>query len=110
MIRGMFLEYSREELAYTYRQQYMFGEELRVAPVTEPGYRKPVVKDTFLPAGDNWYDFFTGQIYEGGQVLSYESPLDRIPVFVRAGSILPLAPEMNFSHERPLDLLAERIQ
>jgi hypothetical protein len=106
IVRGMFLEYPGQELAYTYRQQYMLGDEMLVAPVTEPGYGKPVFKDTYLPAGDDWYDFFNGKIYKGGQVVPYESPLDRIPVFVRAGSILPLAPEMNFSDERPLDPLS----
>jgi len=105
LVRGMYVEYPQQEPAYSNRHQYMFGRELLVAPISEPGYGKPVLKDIYLPAGDDWFDYFTGKIYPGGQVINYECPLDRMPLFVRAGSILPMAPKMNFSEERPVDPL-----
>jgi hypothetical protein len=105
LVRGMYLEYPGQEMSYSYRDQYMFGQELLVAPITKPGYGKPVLKDVFLPAGEQWIDYFTGKIYEGGQVVSQEYPIERIPLFVRAGSIVPIAPQMDYSDQRPVDPL-----
>jgi hypothetical protein len=105
LVRGMYLDYPNQEGSYTYRHQYMFGQELLAAPVSEPGYGKPVLKDVYLPAGEKWFDFFTGKIYDGGQAISYLCPLERMPLFVRAGSILPMAPDMEYSDQRPVDPL-----
>ena len=74
LVRGMYLDYPEQEGSYTYRRQYMFGHELLAAPVSEPGYGKPVLKDVYLPAGEKWFDYFTGRIYEGGQTLPYSAP------------------------------------
>ena len=104
-VRGMYVEYPQQEPAYSYRHQYMLGQELLVAPISEPGYGKPVLKDVYLPAGEDWLDYFTGEIYHGGQVVNYQCPLDRMPLFVRAGSILPLAPDMDYNDQKPLDPL-----
>ena len=63
LVRGMYLEYPQQEAAYTHRQQYMFGDELLVAPITAPGNGQPSRKQVFLPAGQDWFDFFTGDLY-----------------------------------------------
>jgi alpha-glucosidase (family GH31 glycosyl hydrolase) len=105
LVRGTYIEYPAQEGAYEFRHQYLLGKELLVAPVSEPGFGKPVLKEIYLPAGEEWFDFFTGKIYEGGQLLAYECPLDRMPIFVKAGSILPLAPPMEYSDQRALDPL-----
>ncbi len=127
LVRGMYLEYPKQEAAYTNEQQYMFGKELLVAPITAPGNGKlpqfresdrflvspsndpgngqPACKQVWLPAGQDWFDFFTGDLYEGGQEVVHECPLDRMPLFVRAGSILPMAPEMDWSDQKPVDPL-----
>ena len=105
LVRGMYLEFPQQEEAYHYPGQYMFGPELLVAPVTEPGHGKAVIKTVYLPAGEDWYDFFTGEIYKGGQALPYECPLERMPLFVRAGAILPQAPPMDYTDQKPLDRL-----
>jgi len=105
LVRGVYLEYPDQEPAYTYRHQYLFGQELLVAPVSEPGNGKPVLTDVYLPAGDNWFDFFMGRIYGGGQAVSYECPLERAPLFVRAGSIVPMGPETDYTDQQPLDPL-----
>jgi alpha-glucosidase (family GH31 glycosyl hydrolase) len=104
-VRGMYVEYPQQEPAYSYLHQYMFGPNLLVAPISEPGYGKPVLKDIYLPDGEDWFDYFTGGIYKGGQVVNYQCPLDRMPLFVRAGSILPLAPDMSYSDQKPVDPL-----
>ena len=107
MLRGMYIEYPDQQGAYDYRHQFMLGEELLVAPVTESARNHPkALKDVFLPAGQDWIDYFTGKLYEGGQVLSYDCPLDQMPIFVRAGSIIPMQPEMDYSDQKPLDPLA----
>ena len=105
LVRGMYLEYPDQEQAYASDQQYMFGRELLVAPVTKPGNGKPVNINVFLPAGDDWFDYFTGDLYEGGQNIIHECPISRMPLFVRPGSIIPMAPKMDYSDQTPVDPL-----
>ena len=77
-------------LAYRAKNQYYFGSELLVAPVVAKmkpdGYS---VTDVYLPEG-KWTDFFTGEIYRGGRVYKMRTPLDRMPVFAKAGAIIPM--------------------
>lgn len=84
------------------RDQYLFGDRLMVCPVTEPMYfdgespeldNKPKTRTVYLPAGEAWYDFWTETRYEGGQKIEAEASLDRIPLFVREGSIIPMYKE-----------------
>jgi len=105
LVRGLYLEYPGQQAAYDFKEEYLFGRDLLVAPITAPGNGKPVRKEVYLPAGQNWYDYFTGDLYAGGQAVVHECPLDRMPLFVRAGSILPMAPEMAYSDQRPVDPL-----
>ncbi|MBR4434305.1 MAG: DUF5110 domain-containing protein [Bacteroidaceae bacterium] len=63
----------------------------------------------YLPKGTSWYDFWTGKRYKGGQTVTIETMLDRVPMFVRAGSILPLGPEMQYVGEKSWDDLEIRI-
>jgi alpha-glucosidase (family GH31 glycosyl hydrolase) len=127
LVRGMYLEYPEQEAAYTNQQQYMFGKELLVSPITAPsdgkprefresdrllvspgdvpGNGQPARKQVFLPGGQDWFDFFTGDLYTGGQEVVHECPLDRMPLFVRAGSIVPMGPDMIRSDEKPVDPL-----
>jgi len=98
VIRPMYLKNPTLENAYKYPGQYFFGDEMLVAPVTDSSGRK----DVYLPAGD-WYDFFTGEKLKGNQVLRKQYPLERMPVFVRAGSIIPMQRAMEYSDQKPLD-------
>jgi alpha-D-xyloside xylohydrolase len=59
--------------------------------------------EAYLPAGSAWYDFWTGQRYDGGQTVKTTVPLDHSPLYVRAGSILPLGPDVHYASERPWD-------
>ena len=105
LVRGTYLEYPEQESAYTFSQQYLFGNDLLVAPITAPGHGKPVKREVYLPAGPDWFDFFTGELYAGGKPVIHECPLDRMPLFVRAGAILPMAPELSWSDQKPVDPL-----
>ena len=63
----------------------------------------------YLPKGTDWYDFWTGQRMKGGQTVTLQTRLDRVPMFVRAGSILPLAPEMQYTGQQAWDNLELRL-
>jgi alpha-glucosidase (family GH31 glycosyl hydrolase) len=70
----------------------MFGPALLVAPVTEPGRES---RQVYLPAGHDWYNFWTNERIKGGQTVTAAAPLDTIPLFVTAGSILPLGADVQ---------------
>jgi alpha-glucosidase (family GH31 glycosyl hydrolase) len=105
LVRGTYLDYPDQEQSYSNDEQYLFGRELLVAPVTKPGDGKPVETKVVLPAGDDWFDYFTGDIYQGGREIIHACPIDRMPVFARAGSIIPTGPKMDYSDQAPVDPL-----
>ena len=97
VMRAMALAFPEDRAAWAFEQQYMFGDALLVAPVTEPGGEK----DVYLPAG-TWYNIWTGEQFEGGKVVHFDAvPLDQIPVFGRDGYSLPLGPVVQ--HTNALD-------
>jgi alpha-D-xyloside xylohydrolase len=69
--------------------EFLFGDSLLINPVTQPNATS---RSVALPAGDDWVDFWTGQVYGGGQAITVDAPLDRIPILVKEGSILPMGP------------------
>jgi alpha-D-xyloside xylohydrolase len=85
--------------------QFMFGPAILVNPVTEPG---AIVRPLYLPKS-KWFDFWTGAATEGGRALDAPAPLDRMPLFVRAGSIIPLGPDVEYAAERPADPVELRV-
>lgn len=103
--------------------EYMFGHNFLVRPVTDSlytwqdknqnGYLKDLKKigntEVYLPKGANWTDFWTGQTLEGGQTIQREVPIDIMPIYVRAGSILPWGPAVQYSTEKKWDNLTIRI-
>ena len=70
----------------------MFGPAFLVAPVTEP---QATNKTVYLPAGTGWVDFWSGEKFDGGQTVNAAAPLEQMPLFVRAGSIVPLGPSVQ---------------
>jgi alpha-D-xyloside xylohydrolase len=74
----------------------MFGPALLVNPVYEPGARS---REVYLPAGSDWYDFYSGEKYSGGSTIDAVAPLVRMPLFVRAGAILPVGPAIQHTGE-----------
>lgn len=109
MIRAMFLEYPDEAYAYTEagsQYQYMWGENLLVAPVYQDTQADEMGNDVrdgiYLPGGDDqiWIDYFTGEQYRGGQILNgFDAPLWKIPLFVKNGAIIPMYAEHNVAVE-----------
>ena len=100
LVRPLYLEYPDLEEAYNHPYEYFFGKELLVSPVVD----STGTKDTYLPPGE-WIDYFNGKRHEGGQILHQQVPVDQIPVFVRAGSIIPTQTGRDYSDQRPLDTL-----
>jgi alpha-glucosidase len=97
IVRGLFMEYPGDAQAVETENQFMFGEELLVAPVVKKGER---TKQVYLPAGE-WIDFNNKQaVYSGGQTIAYPAPLNVIPIFVKKGSIIPQMPVMQYIHEK----------
>jgi len=84
----------------------MFGQSLLVAPVTTPVVTEVPV---YLPKSTGWYDFWTGEKVDGGQTIQASAPLDQIPLFVRAGSILPVGKVIQHTQQQFMDTLEIRV-
>lgn len=106
LMRPMVMDFSTDEKAVQQPYQYMFGKELLIAPVTEANTTE---WEVYLPKGAGWYDYWTGKRYTGGQTIKAAATQDKIPVLVKAGSIIPMAKEMQYTGEKPLDTLEIRV-
>ncbi len=116
MTRALMMDYPDDREALDINDQYMFGKAILVCPVTEAMYteksnEKPDFSHNgtlglYLPSGNSWTDFWTGMIYEGGRSIEREVPIDIIPLFVKAGSIIPVGPEVQYASEKkdPLEI------
>ena len=100
LLRPLYLEYPSLPKAYAYPNEYFFGGKILVAPIADPSDEEEV----YLPPG-TWTDYFSGQVYKGDSLLAVQAPLDFMPIFVEDGAILPLAPDMAYSDQKPLDHL-----
>ncbi len=105
LMRPMFVEFPDDEALATNGEEYMFGGSLLVAPKVWP-YLDPY--SVILPKGD-WYDYWTGNRVEGGGKISVNPPLDTLPVYVRAGAILPEQPVIQYVGEIPQGPLGLRV-
>ncbi|WP_241488541.1 TIM-barrel domain-containing protein [Sphingomonas sanguinis] len=86
-MRALFMDFPNDQAVKDLGDEYMFGPALLVAPVTEQGQTS---RRVYLPAGGDWYDWWTDKRYTGGQWIEAAAPIDHIPLFVRAGSIVPM--------------------
>jgi alpha-D-xyloside xylohydrolase len=98
MMRGLAMDFPHDEKILDVRDQYMFGPALMVAPVTVYGARERKVT---MPKGADWYDFYSGALHKGGAVATVPAPANQIPLFVRAGSVLPMGPVTQYVDEMP---------
>jgi alpha-D-xyloside xylohydrolase len=96
-MRGLFLDFPNDPNVADIGDEYMFGPALLVAPVTDQGATS---RSVYLPAGCDWFNFWTNELIHGGQKVIVAAPIDTIPVFVRAGSILPLGAPIESTEER----------
>jgi len=125
MMRALVMDFPKDKNALDINDEYMFGKALLVSPVTQAMYVKPAVngrdtmqvedfstiksKETYLPASADWYDFWTGEKSSGGNKVTKQTPLDIIPLYVKAGSILPMGPSVQYATEKKWDNLEIRI-
>jgi alpha-D-xyloside xylohydrolase len=114
MMRALAFDFRNDKNVYDISDEFMFGPSLLVCPVTEPMYynsgsepitNKPFFRTVYLPKGCGWYDFWTGEFIEGGSTINACAPIDKIPLFVKSGSILPLTQKANSTSEAKLEQL-----
>lgn len=94
VMRGLVMDFAADKRTWNIGDEYLFGPAFLVAPVTEYKARS---RKVYLPAGTSWYDFYTGRSMAGGQTIAASAPYERMPLFVRAGSIVPTGPAIQFT-------------
>lgn len=123
IIRPLMMDFDNDKNVYNIGDEYMFGRSILVRPVTDSlytyqdkklnghfkGFGKVGTATVYLPAGTTWYDFWTGKQLTGGQRVQREVPIDIMPVYIKAGSILPWGPDVQYSTEKKWDDLEIRI-
>ena len=117
MMRALVMDFENDKDALDINDEYMFGKSILVCPVTEAMYSQNAEEDfgeikskeLYLPEGTDWVDFWTGEKLEGGQTISKETPLDIMPLYVKAGSVLPIGPKVQYALEKKWDNLVIRV-
>lgn len=138
-MRALFMDFKDDKNTWDNSREFMFGRNILVCPVVDPlftdekkvntdettGWNKntsegagiwPSVDwsqkktyEVYLPTGADWYDFWTNEFYEGGRTLAADAPISHSPIYVKAGSILPLGEEMQYTSEKPADFITLNI-
>ena len=106
MMRPLIMDFSSDSVAINQPYEFMFGKSFLVAPVVEPA---AVNRSVYLPGSTDWYDFWTGNLIKGGQTITADAPIDKIPLFVKAGSIVPFGPVIQSSGEKNDNTLEIRV-
>lgn len=121
IIRPLIADFSSDKKTLNLNDEYLFGKSILVAPVLEAMYTRKndgktyedfsniKYRKVYLPQGNDWYDFWTGEIINGGQTIEKKTPIDILPLFVKAGSILPVGPKVQYAEEKKWDKLEMRI-
>jgi alpha-D-xyloside xylohydrolase len=139
IMRALAMDFGKDAKATELNDEYMFGKSILVAPVLHAQYtpetvvktnpqsgwdqnagtagNKPLAVDfskpgtdkVYLPSGTAWFDFWTNERQEGGAEISIQTTLDRIPLFIKAGTILPLGPDVQYAMEKNWDNLEIRV-
>ncbi|RZK24253.1 MAG: DUF5110 domain-containing protein, partial [Hymenobacter sp.] len=102
IMRGLVLDFNADPAVRNVADQFMFGPSLLVNPVTDYRARS---RQLYLPATTGWYDFYSGQYQAGGQTLTAAAPLERLPLYVKEGAILPFGPAVQYTSEKPADVI-----
>ena len=126
MMRALVMDFSADKKASRLNDEYMFGRNLLVKPVTDPLYtwkdnkkngheiypetaKAAAPVKVYLPSGTKWFDFWNNDVYDGGQDILRPCPVSIIPVFVKAGTIMPFGPDVQYSNEKVWDNLEIRV-
>ena len=102
MLRGLAMDFPGDSRVFSINDQFLFGPALLVNPVTEKGVQS---RSLYLPAGSTWYDFYTGRAEAGGREIRAAAPYERVPLYVKAGSIVPVGPDLQYTGEKKPDPL-----
>jgi alpha-glucosidase len=108
VMRPLWFEYPDDARTYLIEDEYLVGRDLLVAPIVTESVTK---RHVYFPAGDNWVDWWTGKTFQGGSDADVDAPLDRLPLFARAGAVIPVQPVVQHTGEMlklPLTLLVVR--
>ena len=109
LMRGLIFDFQNDSAVYDINNQYMFGQAFMVAPVVTPLYyhrnnvkmnTRDFTRQVYLPKGNQWFGFWTGKVYDGGQTVMADASFETMPLFVKAGSIVPMGPLMQYSTEK----------
>ncbi len=102
MMRPLVMDFNGDNNVYDVKDQWMFGPSLMACPV---GYYQKYTRSVYLPKQCGWYDFYTGKHYDGAQTIEADAPYDKIPVYVPEGSIIPFGPAIQWTDEKPAELI-----
>ncbi|HUC82553.1 MAG TPA: TIM-barrel domain-containing protein, partial [Flavisolibacter sp.] len=100
LMRGLVMDFPTDTAVVNLADQYLFGPSLLVNPVYNYGQRE---REVYLPKCVGWYNFYNGEYTDGGKRISAEAGYERMPLFVKAGAILPFGPELQYTSEKPAD-------
>src|SRR4029078_633628 len=102
IMRGLAMDFPNDKNVLTINDEYLFGPSLLINPVYKYHQR---IRKIYLPNGRVWYDLYTGKIFNGGQSIKTNAPYDRMPVFVKEGSIIPVGPVLQYTSQKPADTI-----
>ncbi|POY37466.1 alpha-xylosidase [Solitalea longa] len=102
IMRGLVMDFAADPAVNNIADEYMFGPSLLINPVYN---YHAINRSVYLPKGSGWYNFYTGAYSNGGQTLTADAPYERIPVYVKEGSIIPFGPELQYTSEKPAEQL-----
>jgi len=94
----MVMDFSNDPQVTQISDQYMFGPSLMICPVSAYKVRE---RDVYFPASEGWYDLYTGKYIRSAQKQTVNAPYEQMPIYVRAGSIIPIGPEIQFVGQKP---------
>ncbi len=100
MMRGMMMDFGKDDKVLNIDDAFMFGPSLLINPVYKYKERS---RKVYLPAGQGWYDLYSGKYYKGGQEINAGATYERMPVFVKEGSIIPMGPALQYTSEKVAD-------
>ena len=102
IMRGLVMDFAKDTAVFNIGDQFLFGPSLLINPVYEYKQRS---RGLYLPKCAGWYDLYSGKWYAGGQKINAEAAYERMPVFVKAGSIIPFGPALQYTSEKPADTI-----
>ena len=102
IMRPLVMDFTDDTNVNNIGDQFMFGPSFMVSPVYHYGDRS---REVYFPKSAGWYDFYTGKFQAGGEKKAVDAPYERIPLFVRAGSIVPFGPEIQYTDEKKADYI-----